>query len=507
MKKIKKNSFMDMQRASFTLLFFLFAGILGAYFGADSTLIIFACIIGGYMAMNIGANDVANNMGPAVGSKSLSLFWAIVIAFICEAGGAILAGADVVSTVKSGIINQSYFTDSKIFINIMLAALIASALWLHLATFIGAPVSTTHSIVGGILGAGLLAGGASVVKWKVMGSIAASWVISPVLGGLIAGGVLYLIKKTITYKSDKKLASQKMLPFLIALMTFAFAMYLGLKGFKNLVKLNFPTLFITSLSLAVIIYLIMRPIIRHQASKLDNSKESVNSLFAIPLVFGAGFLSFAHGANDVANAIGPLAAINQMLQDGIISSKTSVPFWILIIGGIGISVGLALYGPRLIKTVGEEITDLNKMRAFCVAMSAAITVLIATYLGLPVSSTHIALGSIFGVGFLREYLKHRYEKILFDISARHNSKPELEDFLSRFQNASVPQKKIMLETLKRNKNIDLGKKDKNALKKIYRQQFVKRSAMNKIIASWLITVPASAVCSAFVFYTLGYFKI
>lgn len=498
---MKKNPHQDLHKITFVLIFFVFIGALGAIFGAEkSMLIVFACVIGGYMAMNIGANDVANNVGPAVGSRAISLFWAIFLAFVCEAAGAILAGADVVSTVKSGIINQKAFTDAGIFINIMLSALIASALWLHLATFLGAPVSTTHSIVGGIMGSGVMAGGFAVVQWNVMGKIAASWIISPVLGGAVAALLLFFIKHAITYQSDQRRAAIKIMPFLIALMSFAFCMYVALKGLKNLAKFDPQILILASFGISVAVFFITRPIIAMQAKHLKN-KDDVNALFAVPLIFGAGFLSFAHGANDVANAIGPLAAINQMLNEGVISAKSHVPFWILLIGGLGISVGLALYGQRLIRTVGSQITDLNKIRAFCVAMSAAITVLIATYFGLPVSSTHIALGAIFGIGFLREILKNRYRRILFEISARHKSKPKLDEFLKNFHTASVSEKQIMLKNLKKN-SVKIDKKGKKELEKIHKEQLVKRSAVNKIIASWLITVPASAGLSALCFFVI-----
>ncbi len=493
----------DLNKLFIAIILLICAGAVGAFFGASgSYLIIFASIIGGYMAMTIGANDVANSWAPAVSSRSITLVGAIIIAFIGNAAGAILAGGEVVSTVKGGIIAQSAFSDTGIFINIMLSAIISGAIWIHFATVIGAPVSTTHSIIGAILGAGLLAGGASVVQWKVIGQIVASWIISPLLGGVIAALLLLFIKQAITYRSNKINAAKIVLPPLLGVMSFAFCLYIALKGLKNVLKLDPTILFIGSIGIGIIVFFITRPLIARGARKLSNSKDSVGSLFALPLIFGAGFLSFAHGANDVANAIGPLAAINQMLQDGIIAKKAASPFWILAIGGFGISVGLALYGAKLIKVVGKEITDLNKIRAFCVAMSAAITVLIASYLGLPVSSTHIAIGSIFGIGFLREFLKNRYQKILLEISLRTRIKPDLEAFLERFKKASVTRKKIMLKNLKKQK-LDLTKKDKDALKKVYKEQLVKRNTLMKIIASWVITVPASAVLSAFVFFVIG----
>lgn len=505
-KKIKVQK--EMQKVAFVLGFLFLVAYLGMTFGNTEEypiLVIFTCVIGAYMAMNIGANDVANNMGPAVGSKSLSMVSAIIIAAVCEAAGAILAGADVVNTVKSGIINPLAFEDTKVFIMVMLSALISGAIWLHLATVIRAPVSTTHSIVGGILGSGIAAGGFGVAKWSVLGSIVSSWIISPVLGGLIAALFLWIIKKTITYKQNKKLAAQKNVPFLIFIMGFTFCLYLITKGLKNIIQVNLYESFAISLCIGFGIFLIVKFIFIKQSQRLENTKEAVNSLFTIPLIFAAAFLSFAHGANDVANAIGPLAAINQMLGDlNNIDTKASIPLWIMIIGGCGISLGLALYGPRLIKTVGTEITELNKIRAFCVAMSAAITVLIASALGLPISSTHVAIGAIFGVGFLREFLRKRYMKAIETIHQAHTKKTDLDIFLDKFHKASVKRKGLMLESLKKNKHkeILLAKNEKKELKRTYKQELVKRSAVQKIIASWLITVPISSLFSACVYWIL-----
>ena len=498
------------------LIFFLIISLIAIFThtGHNTLTLVFATIVGGYMAMNIGANDVANNVGPAVGSHAITLVGAIVIAAICEAGGAIIAGGEVVDTIKSGIISPDNFTEPKIFVILMLAALTSGAVWLHLATVIGAPVSTTHSLVGGILGAGIVAGGMGVVNWVELAYIASSWIISPVLGGIIAVIFLIIIKKGITYKEDKRQAAKQVVPVLIFVMTWAFSLYLILKGLKKVL----PTIPLgvsvaVGFVIALIVYFIVRPIVAKKADSLLNTKEDINSLFTIPLVFAAALLSFAHGANDVANAIGPLAAVNETLKhlgDAVTSTKSSVPFWIMLIGGSGIALGLALYGPRLIRTVGSEITDLDKMRAFCVAMSAALTVLIASQLGLPVSSTHIAIGAIFGVGFLREYLKKRYYEMQQTIIEAHKGKDalEVEAFLDKFNKASIKKKGVLLEEIKNKNNTKLknipnfDRKERKSLKKAYKQELVKRSAINKIIASWLITVPASALLGAFTYFII-----
>ncbi|MCU7811334.1 MAG: inorganic phosphate transporter, partial [Candidatus Thiodiazotropha sp. (ex Notomyrtea botanica)] len=384
-----------------------------------SHMLIVAAMIGGYMAMNIGANDVANNVGPAVGSRAMTLTGAILIAAIFEALGALVAGGDVVGTIKKGIIDPALINDTDTFIWLMMGALLAGALWLNLATAIGAPVSTTHSIVGGVLGAGIAAGGWGIANWAKMGQIAASWVISPVLGGIIAAAFLYLIKRTITYKKDMLSAAGKMVPILVGVMAWAFGSYLVLKGLKKLWKVGMPLALLIGLGIGVLVIFLSKPLIKKVSAKLENDKKSVNSLFTLPLIFAAALLSFAHGANDVANAIGPLAAINDALSSGGISAKAAIPLWVMMVGAIGIAIGLALYGPKLIKTVGSEITELDQTRAFCIALAAAITVIIATQLGLPVSSTHIAVGAVFGVGFLREYLKANYARMVDEIEMHH----------------------------------------------------------------------------------------
>jgi len=468
-------------------------------------LLVIAAAIGGYMALNIGANDVANNVGPAVGSQALTLTGAIIIAVIFEGAGALLAGGDVVSTIKKGIIDPKMIADADTFIWLMMAALLSGAVWLNLATAMGAPVSTTHSIVGGVLGAGIAAGGMDIANWDKMAMIVASWIISPVLGGLIAASFLYLIKRKITYRTNKLAAAKIIVPLLLMAMAWSFSTYLLLKGLKHVWKLNFLTAAGISLVIAIAIYLLVKPMIKRSADTLKNNKESINQLFSIPLVFAAAFLSFAHGANDVANAVGPLAAINETINGGGITIKASIPLWVMIIGATGIGIGLALYGPKLIKTVGSGITDLNKTRAFCVAMAASITVIIASQLGLPVSSTHIAVGGIFGVGFLREFLKSSYSGMIEEIKHHHedDDAEAVENFLDEFDEAPLPKKSEMLKLLKqKSAKAHISKNEIKKLRKVYKTELVKRSHLKRIIAAWIITVPATGAMAALFFYMI-----
>lgn len=495
-------------RLGISLLFLMIVWLFVGQFSEGlpgSTLLMAAAVIGGYMAINIGANDVANNVGPAVGSGALSLGAAILIAAVFEAGGALIAGGDVVSTIKKGIINPANLTDVQAFVWLMTAALLAGALWLNLATWMGAPVSTTHSIVGGVLGAGIAAGGWDIANWSVMSAIAASWVISPVLGGLIAAFFLYVIKRSVLYQSNMIGAARKVVPLIVAVMAWAFGTYLMLKGIKHVMEVDFMTAALVGVAVAVGVFFLMRTMVGRKAATMSNGQDGVNGLFTWPLIFAAALLSFAHGANDVANAIGPLAAINDALATGAVASAAAIPLWVMMVGAIGIAVGLTLFGPRLIKTVGSEITELDKTRAFCIALSAAITVIIASQLGLPVSSTHIALGGVFGVGFLREYLKRSYASQLHRIVEDHEpeERERLEAFLDSFRDASVEEMEAMLKRAKKNKvEVPLSKKERKRLKKIYQEELVKRSQLIRIAAAWIITVPASALMAALLFFTL-----
>ncbi len=452
---------------SIALIFLVIAGLAGAVLfgdGSSNYIVIAAAIFGGYMAMNIGANDVANNMGPAVGANALSMTGAVIIAAIFESAGALLAGGDVVSTISKGIIDSTAIEQNSIFIWAMMAALISSAVWVNLATWIGAPVSTTHSVVGGVMGAGIAAAGLGAVHWSTMGTIAASWVISPLLGGMIAALFLALIKSKITYTDDKIGNARKWVPILIAIMAGAFGAYLAMKGFKKLIKIDLMTALMIGLVAAIVSYFITKPIVRRQSEGLENRNKSVKVLFGIPLIFSAALLSFAHGANDVANAVGPLAAIVHAAEFGAFSAKVSIPFWVMVIGAFGISFGLFLFGPKLIRMVGSQITKLNPMRAYCVALSAAITVIIASWLGLPVSSTHIAVGAVFGVGFFREWDAERRKRL----------------------------------------NLSSGKAAREvAPEERRRRKLVRRSHFMTIVAAWIITVPAAAALSAIIFLGLS----
>ncbi|MEJ6708476.1 MAG: inorganic phosphate transporter [Amylibacter sp.] len=453
-------------------LFILIATLAAASvfgWGGSGLTIAIAAGLGAYMALNIGANDVANNVGPAVGAGALSMGGALIIAAVFESAGALLAGGDVVSTISKGIIDPRAVGEPQVFIWAMMAALIASAVWVNLATWIGAPVSTTHSVVGGVMGAGIAAAGFAAVNWPTMGKIAASWVISPVLGGLVAALFLWFIKVQISDREDKIAAARRWVPVMIAIMAGAFSAYLAVKGLKKIVKIDLQTALLIGFGISAVVYFVTRPLIRKQSEGKENSKETVRGLFTIPMIFSAALLSFAHGANDVANAVGPLAAIVHTAEAGDVLAKVSIPIWVMVVGAFGLSFGLLLFGPKLIRMVGQQITKLNPLRAYCVALSAAITVIVASSLGLPVSSTHIAVGAVFGVGFFRE-----------------------AHWRVKANNAYVDE--IVAE--------EAAKAEK---KKRKHRKLVRRSHFLTIIAAWVITVPAAALLSAIVFLILNTF--
>ncbi len=452
------------------LAFIVLAGLSAAvFFGLTNggMIVIAAAAFGAYMAINIGANDVANNMGPAVGANALTMTGAIAIAAVAESAGALLAGGDVVSTISLGIIDPVSVQDSGVFIWAMMAALISSALWVNLATWIGAPVSTTHSVVGGVLGAGVAAAGMSAVSWGTMGAIAASWVIAPVLGGIIAAAFLALIRAKIQNRQDKIAAARRWVPILVALMGGAFVTYLAIKGLNRVVTVKLEIALLIGLLAGLIVWAMTVPWVRRKSEGMENRTRSLKALFGLPLAISATFLSFAHGANDVANAVGPLAGIVHAAEFGDFAASVPIPGWVMVIGAFGISFGLFLFGPRLIRMVGSQITKLNPMRAFCVALSAAITVILASWMGLPVSSTHIAVGAVFGVGFYREWDADRKRR------------------------QSNRQRPVELQL---------------AREELHRRKLVRRSHFMTIIAAWVVTVPAAAVMSAVIFRVLTVFS-
>lgn len=466
---------------SLALLFLLLAAVwtnMSTASTSSSFVIIIGAIVAGYMALNIGANDVANNMGPAVGARALTMPVALLIAAVCEAAGALLAGGNVVTTVASDLLVDLNIEPGSIIL-VMISALLASAIWVHFSTFIGAPVSTTHSIIGGVTGAGIAAAGLSAVSWPNIFIIAFGWVLSPVAGGAIAALLLLCTQIAITRRIDKLGAAQMWVPVFVAIMSGTFVTYLASKGFQRVWSPAPALLIVVGVGAALLGWALAFLHVRQRALGLENRKKHVATLFRLPLIFAAALLSFSHGANDVANAVGPLAAIVSALEGQQAAMGAATPFWVLAIGAFGISAGLALFGPRLIRTVGEQITKLNEIRAFCAALATAITVLFASALGIPVSTTHIAIGAVFGIGFLREYRSRR--------EMERKSVPTYARFVDPKALNTTPEMAFA-----------------NA-REIDGRQLIRRKSVYRIVGAWTVTLPCSAGFAAAVFFVLSRF--
>lgn len=444
----------------------LFAGVY-VFDRPGAVLVIAAAALAAYMAMNIGANDVTNNVGAAVGARAITMKQALIVAAIFEVLGATIAGGEVVKTISSSIVDTVQVPPATLGW-IMMAALTAAALWINLATWMNAPVSTTHAIVGAVIGAGVGAVGFEPVNWRVMLEITASWITSPLIGGLVAAGLLYLVKTLIVYREDKIAAARQWVPVLIAIMAGSFMAYMVLQLAPH--RYSPLTILLIGIGIGLVSWLVVRPVILRQAENLENRNSSLRTLFHFPLIGSAALLSFAHGANDVSNAVGPLSAIVHSAGIADSSMIGHPPLWVMLIGAFGISVGLLLFGPRLIRLVGEEITKLNPARAYCVALSTAFTVIVASWLGLPVSTTHIAVGSVFGVGFFREWYTR-------------NSKRRIE-FIRR-----------------KTESFEIDEPEPN-VHEVRRRYLVRRSHFMTIVGAWVITVPVSAALAAVIYWAM-----
>jgi PiT family inorganic phosphate transporter len=371
-------------------------------------LIIAAIIIGFYMAWNIGANDVANSMACAVGSKALTIFWAVILAGICNFCGAVLVGSHVTDTVRKGIIDTQAFThDPRTLAHGMVCALLAAAVWLNLATYFGMPVSTTHSVVGAVIGFGILKAGVGHIHWDKLGEIVASWFISPLAGGILAFIIFKLISRYILSAERPIIAARKGVPVCVFFTFAIIILAIIYKGLKNLhLHLSAPK----AIALSILGGLIAAGISalatrrnRHSTGELTLEQElmQVEKTFVVPVIIGSCTVAFAHGANDVANAVGPLAAVLEIVKNNTIPGKVSVSIWFLVLGGLGIAIGLATFGYRVMRLLGTKVTEITPSRGIAAAMAGMATVLTCSKMGLPISTTHTMVGAILGVGLAR----------------------------------------------------------------------------------------------------------
>ncbi|MBE0487892.1 MAG: inorganic phosphate transporter [Halomonas sp.] len=370
--------------------------------------IILACFFGFFMAWGVGANDVANAMGTSVGSKAITIKQAIIIAVIFEFLGAWLAGGEVTSTIRGGIVDPALLeANPQLLVYGMLSALLAAAIWLLIASAKGWPVSTTHSIVGAIVGFGAVGLGVEAVAWGKVGTIASSWLISPLLAGTIAFVLFKSVQHLIFESHEPFAAAKRYVPVYVFLVGFIVAMVTLTKGLTHVgLDLTFNQSFLLALLFGAIIMgigiVLQRRVVFERRADDQFGFSNVERVFGVLMIFTACAMAFAHGSNDVANAVGPLAAVISVVRsDGVIDSAALVPWWVLVLGGGGIVFGLVTYGHKVIATVGTGITELTPSRGFAATLAAATTVVLASGTGLPISTTHTLVGAILGVGLAR----------------------------------------------------------------------------------------------------------
>jgi len=383
------------------------------------SVILIAAALGLYMAWNIGANDVANSMADAVGSRAVTIKQAVILAGLCEFAGAVLVGSHVADTVRKGIVDPAVISkipgllpgEAAAFIVIgMTAALLSAAFWLHFSSFTGMPVSTTHSIVGAVAGFGIVAAGIDAVNWHTMGQIVASWFISPIAGGILAFIFFKFISRFILGQERPVRAAQVLMPFIVFIAFAVVTMATIWKGLTHVtgklawltdtVTLGFALLI--ALLAAVISYFMLKRTLRYKNNlPIPKQLEEVERVFTPLVILTSCSVAFAHGANDVANSVGPLAAVVHIIRTGTVEMKIGVPFWIMALGGGGIVLGLGTYGYKVMHTVGTKITEITPSRGVAADVAATATVLVCTRLKLPISTTHTLVGAILGIGLAR----------------------------------------------------------------------------------------------------------
>jgi PiT family inorganic phosphate transporter len=371
-------------------------------------IVVITIVVGSYMAWNIGANDVANSMACAVGSKSLPIFWAVVLAGVCNFCGAVLVGSHVADTVRKGIIDTHAFTDDpRMLAHGMLCALLAASVWLNLSSYFGMPVSTTHSIVGAVVGFGILEAGFGHIHWHKMGQIVASWFISPLVGGIIAFVIFKLILRYILSAEEPVAAARKGVPVCVFVVFTTIILSIIYKGLKNL---HLDLRACSAITLSVLGGLVTAGIStlfarrnrsNHEDLPLERQLIQVEKTFAFLVIITSCTVAFAQGANDVANAIGPLAAVVEIVRTNTVPGRVPVSMWFLVLGGFGIAIGLATFGYRVMRLVGTKVTEITPSRGVAANLAGMMTVLTCSKMGLPVSTTHTMIGAILGVGMAR----------------------------------------------------------------------------------------------------------
>ncbi|MGY8905980.1 inorganic phosphate transporter [Candidatus Njordibacter sp. Uisw_056] len=374
-------------------------------------LLILAIIFGVFMAWGVGANDVANAMGTSVGSGAITLKQAIIIAMIFEFAGAYLAGGEVTATIRKGIIDPLTLQGTPEYLVYgMLSALLAAGTWLLIASILGWPVSTTHSIVGAIVGFAAVAISVDAVNWSKVGTIAASWIVSPVLAGTISYMLFKSVQRLILDTEAPFENAKRYVPVYMFMVGFMITMVTLIKGLKHVLKdigftLNYFEMSLVAAAAGILVSIVggimLTRVKRIEAIEAEDRFANVEKVFAVLMVFTACAMAFAHGSNDVANAVGPMAAAIATIKSGAVTAKSSMPAWILLVGGVGIVIGLVTYGYKVMATIGTKITELTPSRGFAATLGASATVVLASGIGLPISTTHTLVGAVLGVGLAR----------------------------------------------------------------------------------------------------------
>ena len=373
-----------------------------------TTFIILAGVFGFFMACGIGANDVANAMGTSVGSKALTIVQAVIVAAIFESLGAVLAGGSVTQTIQGGIIDPAYLSNSPdLLVYGMLAALLSAGSWLLIASYFGWPVSTTHSIVGAIIGFGVINLGPQAVHWQEVGTIGLSWIVTPIIAAVIAYLTFTSIQRLILNHEDAVDKAKQYLPYYIFLVSLVISLVTLTKGLKHIgLHLTYIETLFFSLAVSAIVtfisVLLLRRVRFAESGRRKTSYGNVERLFGVLMVFMGCAMAFAHGSNDVANAIGPVAAVVGVVKNGgQVASSYHVPMWIMYLGAAGMVAGLAVYGYKVIATIGSHITEITPSRGFAAEFATVTTVILASGIGLPISTTQTLVGAVLGVGFAR----------------------------------------------------------------------------------------------------------
>jgi len=457
---IGKPVTLSVRQCLIALVFSGVAFLIGYFFGTPQDAIFSACValVGGYMALNVGANDVANSVGPMVGARALPLGAALLLAAVAETAGALFAGQHVAGRIAYRIIDQDMVQDPVQFVIGMLAALIGAALWINAANLLRAPISTTHAIIGGIVGVAVFAIGIDAVVWPEISLITLGWFISPMVSAAAAIFILAFIKSELLGVQNKVRAARTWIPILIAAMAALFTLYLIAKGLANVWNPTTPVLTTAVLGAFIAALAISGPYIRRSSMGLANRNQTVQALFRVPLIIAGGFLAFSHGANDIANIAGPVTAILHVQQTSDLSLSLDIPIWVFVLGALGLSCGLLFFSSGMVRVVATRITKINPVRAYAIAMATASTITAASWIGLPVSTTQIAVGAIFGIGIYREYL------------TRQNQ-----------------EKRVLEEAANQKKQ----------------RMLIRRGDATRILVVWAITFPAAGLIAAVLFWIIN----